>query len=231
MKNNLKILCAITLYFITQNIVHAQSTSSQESLQESLQESPQEITNQSEKKVLEVNEMRNESEDLMETKTQPYNFGVWVNYQQQFTQINHKFVTIGGPSFGFNLGKYILIGAGLYSAFGMQNFGSAQDHSFVYGGGIVGIRWNPHHPIVFRTQVLIGVIGFDKYATETPGLVDKRDPSFIVVPEISLDIRLVGYLFLSASASYHYIDKRPHPWKSMEGLEALSGNVTIGLSF
>ena len=121
-----------------------------------------------------------------------YHFGIWVNYQQQFGAIGDKFLTIGGPSFGFNLGKYFFLGGGVYSSFGQQNFGGVNDHSFVYGGGIMGFRWNPNNPVVFRTQVLVGAIAFDSISRNIPGLIVNRSTSLIVVPEIAFDIRLKG---------------------------------------
>ena len=160
-----------------------------------------------------------------------YHFGIWVNYQQQFGAIGDKFLTVGGPSFGFNLGKYFFIGGGVYSSFSQQDFGGDTDHSFVYGGGIVGFRWNPNGPVVFRTQVLVGGIAFDTISKTTPGLIDNRATSLIVVPEIAFDIRLVGYLFLSLSANYRYVADLPDAWSEMKGWGALSGAVSLGLSF
>lgn len=160
-----------------------------------------------------------------------YHFGVWVNYQQQFGALDGKFITVGGPSFGFNLGRHFFIGAGVYSTFGNVNLNTDKDHSFVYGGGIVGFRWNPQHPVVFRTQVLVGAIGFDTLSKSVPGMVESRTTSVIVVPEVALDIRLVGYLYLSLSANYRYVEKLPNEWSAMQGLGALSGNVSLGLSF
>ena len=160
-----------------------------------------------------------------------YHFGIWVNYQQQFGAIGDKFLTVGGPSFGFNLGKYFFIGGGVYSSFSQQDFGGVNDHSFVYGGGIVGFRWNPDSPVVFRTQVLVGAIAFDTISRNVPGLIENRATSLIVVPEIAFDIRLVGYLFLSLSANYRYVEELPDAWSEMKGLGALSGTVSLGLSF
>ena len=160
-----------------------------------------------------------------------YHFGIWVNYQQQFGAIGDKFLTIGGPSFGFNLGKYFFLGGGVYSSFGQQNFGGVNDHSFVYGGGIMGFRWNPNNPVVFRTQVLVGAIAFDSISRNIPGLIENRSTSLIVVPEIAFDIRLIGYLFLSISANYRYVQELPEEWSKMKGLGALSGAVSLGLSF
>ncbi|MGL5956732.1 MAG: hypothetical protein ACRC0X_09105 [Brevinema sp.] len=160
-----------------------------------------------------------------------YHFGVWVNYQQQFGALGDKLLTIGGPSFGFNLGRYFFIGGGVYSSFGNINLSGVNDHSLVYGGGIVGFRWNPSSPVVFRTQVLVGAIGFDTISRKTPGLVENRATSVIVVPEIAFDIRLVGYLYLSLSANYRYIENLPDTWSDFKGLGALSGAVSIGLSF
>ncbi len=82
-----------------------------------------------------------------------YHFGVWVNYQQQFGAIGDQVLTVGGPSFGFNLGRYFFIGGGVYSSFGNIEL-DGKDRSIVYGGGIAGFRWNPFSPVVFRTQVL-----------------------------------------------------------------------------
>ncbi|MGL4677041.1 MAG: hypothetical protein ACRCWI_05185 [Brevinema sp.] len=160
-----------------------------------------------------------------------YHFGVWVNYQQQFGALEDKLLTIGGPSFGFNLGRYFFIGGGVYSSFGNLELSGSNHHSLVYGGGIVGFRWNPSSPVVFRTQVLVGAIGFDTISRKTPGLVENRETSVIVVPEIALDIRLVGHLYLSLSANYHYVEKLPEAWKDFQGLGALSGAVSLGLSF
>jgi len=161
-----------------------------------------------------------------------YHFGVWINYQQQFGAINKDFITIGGPSFGFNLGNHFLIGAGVYSTFGSLEFkGHSNEHSFVYGGGILGFRWNPQHPVVFRTQALIGAIAFDVLSSETLGTIESRHTTLIIVPEIALDIRLAGYLYLTLSASYKYVLDIPEQWKGLEGLGALTGNVSLGFSF
>jgi len=176
-------------------------------------------------------EALNTTTDLDTDLDDGYHFGVWVNYQQQFGAIGDKFLTIGGPSFGFNLGKYFFLGGGVYSSFSQQDFGGVNDHSFVYGGGIVGFRWNPDSPVVFRTQVLVGAIAFDTISKTTPGLVENRATSLIVVPEIAFDIRLVGYLFLSLSANYRYVEDLPDAWSEMKGLGALSGTVSLGLSF
>ncbi len=159
-----------------------------------------------------------------------YHFGVWVNYQQQFGAIGDQVLTVGGPSFGFNLGRYFFIGGGVYSSFGNIEL-DGKDRSIVYGGGIAGFRWNPFSPVVFRTQVLLGAIGFDTISTKSAGTVDSREASVIVVPEVALDIRLVGSLYLTLAANYRYVEKLPDEWSEMQGLGALSGIVSLGLSF
>ena len=174
---------------------------------------------------------KTETLDTNKDLDEGYHFGIWVNYQQQFGALSDKFLTVGGPSFGFNLGKYFFIGGGVYSSFSQQDFGGVNDHSFVYGGGIIGFRWNPKSPVVFRTQVLVGAIAFDAISRDVPGLIENRSTSLIVVPEIGFDIRLVGYLFLSLSANYRYVEDLPDTWSEMKGLGALSGNVSLGLSF
>lgn len=161
----------------------------------------------------------------------PPHLGVWVNYQQQFGVLNDKFITIGGPSFGFNLGRHFLIGGGFYSYFGQSPLTAEKDHSLIYGGGIVGIRWNPQHPIVFRTQVLVGAVGFDVLSREVPGFIETRTTSLIVVPEVAFDIRLFGHLYMSLSVVYRYIHDLPEAWSDFKELGALSGNVSVGLSF
>lgn len=157
-----------------------------------------------------------------------FHFGVWINYQQQFGALNDKFITIGGPSFGFNLGKYFLIGGGIYSTSFNISDSRGNENSLFYGGGIVGVRWNPNSPVVFRTQALIGAAAFDKLRSD--GNID-RTTSFIIVPEVAFDIKIFGYLYLSLSASYKYIADLPQEFSKMQGLGALTGNVSVGFSF
>lgn len=157
-----------------------------------------------------------------------FHFGVWINYEQQFGVMNDKFITIGGPSFGFNLGKHFLIGGGIYSTSFNIPDSSGNENSLFYGGGIVGIRWNPNSPVVFRTQALIGGAAFDKLRSN--GDID-RMTSLIIVPEVAFDIKLFGYLHLSLSASYKYIANLPQEFSKMQGLGALTGNVAVGFSF
>lgn len=160
-----------------------------------------------------------------------YHFGIWVNYQQQFGGLGDKLLTIGGPSFGFNLGRHFFIGAGIYSSFGNVDLTPNKNSSMVYGGGIVGFRWNPKSPVVFRTQVLVGAVAFDTISQENPGMLENRNTSLIVVPEVALDIRLVSFLYLSIAANYRYVADLPGTWDGMQGLGALSGIVSLGLSF
>ncbi|MGL4366933.1 MAG: hypothetical protein ACRCTQ_01425 [Brevinemataceae bacterium] len=162
----------------------------------------------------------------------PFHFGVWINYQQQFGALDNKFFTVGGPSVGFNLGKHFLIGGGVYSSFGYLTSNDGLDkNALLYGGGIVGFRWNPDSPIVFRTQVLIGAAAFDTINENAPECIVSRHTSLIVVPEIAFDIRIVKFLFLSLSVSYRYVQDLPSEWSSFQGLGALSGNASLGFSF
>lgn len=166
-----------------------------------------------------------------EQKETGMHFGVWVNYQQQFGALGDKFMTIGGPSFGFNLGRHFFLGGGVYTSFGQSPLTANKDHSLIYGGGILGIRWNPKQRMVFRTQVLVGAVGFDTVSREVPGLVENRTTSLIVAPEVGFDLRIVGHLYLSASATYRYVHDLPDAWEKFEKLGALAGSVSLGLSF
>lgn len=157
-----------------------------------------------------------------------FHFGVWINYEQQFGVMNDKFITIGGPSFGFNLGKHFLLGGGIYSTSFNILDSSGNENSLFYGGAIVGIRWNPNSPVVFRTQALIGAAAFDKLLKNDE--ID-RLTSLIIVPEVAFDIKIFGYLHLSLSASYKYIANLPQEFSKMQGLGALTGNVAVGFSF
>ncbi len=158
-------------------------------------------------------------------------FGFWVKYQQEFGALNDHFFTVGGPSFGFNLGANFFFGVALYTPMTSPELSPDSYYTFVYGGGIIGFRLNPNDPVVVRIQALIGAVGFNTVTKTTLGFSGEQTSSFIIVPEVALDIRVAKIFYISLGVSYRYIEGIPEVWKDLQGLGALSGNVSLMFMF